>query len=354
MIHVIISVLVAGNLLIASGCEQAEKASLPSAHSVVQGKTVEVQETEFPLRVEATGIVAAKTKATLASKIQGIVEEVRVREGDIVERNQVLVVLEGRDLKAELARAQAELDNAAIQLARMKRLHAEDSVAQQEFDNAQRNFKVAKARKEATLARLSYTKVKAPFRGLVTERLIEPGEFTSPGQPLLKLEDPSSLQLEVTVPESDVQALREGDGLSVIIDALARTGTDTRLAGTITKIVPAGDPATHTFLVKVALPTLPGLRSGMFGRALFAREHVKTLVVPHDSLVSRHELTGVFVLGVDGLLHLRWIKTGRSFDSMVEVLSGLTQGERILAVGSEGIDGAKVLEESVEQAGTSE
>lgn len=345
MIHIMMSVLVTGNLLIASGCEQAEKASPPSVHPVVQGKTVEVKEMEFPLRVEATGIVAAKTKATLASKIQGIVEEVRVREGEIVEQHQVLVVLEGRDLKAELARAQAELDNAAIQFARMKRLHAENSVAQQEFDNAKRNFKVATARKEATLARLSYTKIKAPFRGLVTERLIEPGEFTSPGQPLLKLEDPSSMQLEVTVPESDVQVLRQGMTLSVIIDALARTGTDTHLSGTVAKIVPTGDPATHTFLVKVALPTLPGLRSGMFGRALFEREHVKTLVIPHDSLVSRHELTGVFVLGLDGFLHLRWIKTGRSFDSIVEVLSGLTQGEQVLAVGSQGVEGARVVEE---------
>ena len=87
----------------------------------------------------------------------------------------------------------------------------------------------------------------------------------------------------------------------------------------------------------------------MFGRALFTREPIKTLVIPRESLVSRHELAGVFVLGSDGLVHLRWIKTGRSFDTMVEVLSGLTQGERILADGSKGLDGARVLEESDHQ-----
>jgi len=204
MRSVLVSILVLGIFVLASGCEPTGKDSPQSAPPTIQGEMVEVKEIEFPLQIEVTGLVAAKTKATLASKIQGIVEEVRVREGNIVERNQVLVVLEGRDLKAELAKAEAELENAKIQLARMDRLHAEDSVAQQEFDNAKRTFKVAKARKDATAARLSYTRIKAPFTGMITERLIEPGEFTSPGQSLLKLEDPSSLRLEVTVAESDV------------------------------------------------------------------------------------------------------------------------------------------------------
>jgi len=341
---VFVSGLLIGALpILLSGCEQTEQQSQQSVSPPIKGEIVEVKEMEFPLQVEVTGLVAAKTKATLASKIPSIVEEVRAREGRTVEQNQVLVVLEGHDLKADLAKAEAELENAKIQLARMERLHAEDSVAQQEFDNAKRTFKVAKARKDATAARLSYTRIKSPFTGLITERLIEPGEFTSPGQPLLKLEDPSSLQLEVTVAESDMQALRQGDVLLVIIDALASSETKSHLSGTITKIVPAGDPSTHTFLAKVGLPRVSGLRSGMFGRAVFMRGPVKTLVIPQKSLVSRHELTGVFVLGSDGLVHLRWIKTGRLFDKMVEVLSGLTQGERILAVGSKGIDGAKVL-----------
>ncbi len=349
MRSVLVSILALGIFVLTSGCEQTEKDSPQSAPPTIQGKIVEVKNIEFPVQIEVTGLVTAKTKATLASKIQGIVEEVRVREGNIVERNQVLVVLEGRDLKADLARAEAELENAKTQLSRMERLHAEDSVAQQEFDNAKRTFKVAKARKEATVARLSYTRIKAPFSGLITERLIEPGEFTSPGQPLLKLEDPSSLRLDITVAESDIPTLRQGDSLKVLIDALAQTGSKGHLSGTITKIVPAGDPATHTFLVKVGLPKVAGLRSGMFGRALFTRERIHTLVVPQESLVSRDELMGVFVLQTDQIARLRWIKTGRSFDTLVEVLSGLTQGERILAAGSQGIDGARVLEESDDQ-----
>lgn len=346
MSYVLAPVLAGGILLVVSGCEPAAKESPQSVFPSIQTKIVAVQEMEIPLQVEVTGLVAAKTKATLASKILGIVEKVQVREGHAVEQNQVLVVLEGRDLQADLAKAEAELENAKIQLARMERLHAEDSVAQQEFDIAKRNFKVAKARKEETLARLSYTRIKAPFSGLITERLIEPGEITSPGQPLLKLEDPSSLRLEVTVAESDLQVLRQGDSLMVVIDALDQTRFTSPLSGTITDIVPAGDPATHSFLVKVGLPKVPGLRSGMFGRALFTRERVKTLVVPRESLVLRDELTGVFVLGPNRVVHLRWIKTGESFDNMVEVLSGLTQGEQILAVGSKGVDGARVLEES--------
>lgn len=331
-------------LLTISGCEPAEKTPLPShTPPSIHGEIIEVQEMVFPLHTEATGVVTAKTKAFLASKIPGLVNEVRGREGDRVARNQVLVILEGRDLQAEAAQAEAELENAKIQLARMERLHAEDSVAQQELDNARRNFRVARARKEATQARLSYTSIKAPFAGLITERLIEPGEVTSPGQPLLKIEDPSSLQLEVTVSESDVQTLRQGDMLMVTIDALTRTRPTGHLSGTITNIVPTGDPATHTVLVKVGLPTVSGLRSGMFGRAVFAREQIKTLAVPQESLVLRDDLSGVFVIDDNQVAHLRWIKTGRRFDGNVEVLSGLAGGERILASARHGVDEATVI-----------
>ncbi|MER3423851.1 MAG: efflux RND transporter periplasmic adaptor subunit, partial [Nitrospiraceae bacterium] len=130
--------------------------------------------------------------------VQGTVQGLRVREGDSVAKGQTLMVLDSRDLRADLARAEADLENARAHLARMEQLFAKDAVSKQDLDNAKRAFKVAEADKQAILAQLSYTVIRAPFNGVITEKKIEVGELASPGQPLLKMEDPKRLRLEAT------------------------------------------------------------------------------------------------------------------------------------------------------------
>ena len=115
-------------------------------------------------------------------------------------------------------------------------------------------------------AQLSYTAVKAPFDGVITEKKVEAGELASPGQPLLKMEDPWRLRLETTVGEGDLKAVSRGEKIPVVIDALGGQA----LTGIVSQILPAGDPQTHTFVVKVDLPKTVGLKAGMFGRSLLA------------------------------------------------------------------------------------
>jgi RND family efflux transporter MFP subunit len=291
-----------------------------------------------PLRVEVTGQVASVTQATLSSQIQAAVKEMRVREGSVVKRGETLVVLDDRDLRADLARAEAEADNAKTHLKRMRDLFTQDSVARQELENAERSFKVAEANRTAAQTRVSYTVVAAPFGGLVTEKLIHAGELASPGRPLLRVEDPHQLRLEATVAEGDLKSLSRGDRVVVLIDALAGQS----LEGTVAQILPTGDSATHTVLVKVELPPTAGLKSGMFGRMQLEKGTGRTLVVPRTSVIERGDLSGVFVVGSDSLAHLRWIKVGRSVGDQVEALSGLNQGERVLVSGSQGSDGARI------------
>jgi RND family efflux transporter MFP subunit len=297
-----------------------------------------VHSATIPLRVEVTGQVTPVAQALLSSKLQGTVQDLRVREGTAVSKGQVLVKLDNRDLTASLARADAELENARLHLDRMRRLFREESVAKQELDEAARAFKVAKAGRQAVLAQLSYTILRAPFDAVVTEKRIETGELASSGQPLLRVEDPRNLRLEATVAEGDLKALTPGDRIPVIIDALDGRS----LVGTVAQILPTGDPSTHTFLVKVALPQTEGLKTGMFGRMQFEKGQRHPLVVPKSAVIERDNLTGVFVVGTDGMARLRWIKIGGSFDQQVEVLSGLHVDDRILAEGEAGIDGARV------------
>jgi RND family efflux transporter MFP subunit len=306
--------------------------------ATIQGAVVEVTAATVPVRVQVTGQVMPVFQATLSSRIQGTIDKLLVREGHRVAKGQTLIELDNRDVRADLARAAADVENAKAQLDRMKSLYAQDAVSKQEMENATRAYKVAEANRKAVLAQLSYTVVKAPFDGVITEKKVEAGELASPGQPLLKMEDPRQLRLEVMVAEGDLRSVSIGDRIPVLIDALGPQA----LTGTVSQILPAGDPQTHTFTVKVDLPPTPGLKSGMFGRFQLEKGTSRTILVPESVVVERGDLTSVFVVGTDQVSRLRWIKAGRRFDKQVEVLSGVNIGELVLLDGSKGIDGAAV------------
>ena len=325
-----------------AGCGSKEEpaTAVVSAASpaAIQAAVVEIKPSRVPVRVEVTGQVTPIFQAMLSSRIQGTIDTLLVREGARVSKGQALLQLDNRDIQADLARASAEVENAKAQLDRMKSLYGQDAVSKQEMENATRSYKVAEANRKSVLAQLSYTVVKAPFDGVITEKKVEAGELASPGQPLLKMEDPLQLRLEATVAEGDLKSIAPGDKIPVFIDALEAQV----LSGVVSQILPAGDPQTHTFIVKVDLPKTPGLKSGMFGRFQLDKGTSQTILVPASAVVERGELTSVYVVGTDRIARLRWIKAGRRFDQQLEILSGVNAGERVLMDGSRGADGASV------------
>ncbi|MGE0643301.1 MAG: efflux RND transporter periplasmic adaptor subunit [Nitrospira sp.] len=335
-----IRLFVAIVLLAGCGAPEEPPTTAVSAASAktIQASLVEVKSTTVPIRVEVTGEVAAIFQATLSSRIQGTIDKLLVREGTKVSKGQVLVRLDSRDLQADLARANADIENAKAHLDRMDQLYTQDAVSKQEMENATRAYRVAEANRKAVEAQLSYTVVKAPFDGVITEKDVEAGELASPGQPLLKMEDPRRLRLEATVAEGDLKSVSNGDNIPVVIDALEGDV----LTGTVSQVLPAGDPRTHTFMVKVDLPNTPGLKTGMFGRFQLDKGTTLTLLVPSATVVERGELTSLYAVGTDRVARLRWVKLGRRFENQVEILSGLNEGERVLADGSRGVDGAVV------------
>jgi RND family efflux transporter MFP subunit len=325
-----------------AGCGSKEEPITPvvsaAPQKIIQVAVVEAKHTSVPIRVEVTGQIAPIFQATLSSRIQGTIDKVLVREGTKVSKGQLLIKLDSRDLQADLARAHAEVENAKAHLDRMNQLYVEDAVSKQEMENATRGYRVAEANRKAVEAQLSYTAVKAPFDGVITEKRVEAGELASPGQPLLRMEDSQRLRLEATVAEGDLKSVSRGDTIPVIIDALGGQA----VVGTVSQILPAGDPHTHTFTVKVDLPTTAGLKSGMFGRFPLDRGTTLTILVPWTAVVERGELSSLYVVGPDQIARLRWVKPGRRLDKQVEILSGINEGERVLTDGSRGIDGATV------------
>jgi RND family efflux transporter MFP subunit len=230
---------------------------------------------------------------------------------------------------------------------RFEDLLAKSSVSQQEFDESQARLKSAEAALEMAASKsrqiearrsqaeaevaaarvaLGYAMLTAPFAGLVTERKADPGSLTTPGVPLLTLEREGNLRLEVSINESRLGLAWIGENLTVEMDGLNRTVT-----GRVAEIVPSVDSATRSFTAKIDLPSVPGLRTGMFGRAEFAAGKHKALMVPQSAVLERGQIRSVYVVAGD-TARLRFVTLGEGRDDRLEVLSGLTAGERIIVM----------------------
>ncbi len=314
---------------------------------------------------EVGGIVQARTTATLMARIAAPVLEVRVVPGNRVRAGQVLIVLDGRDLVAQARRARAEgavadhgamaasaerqAADAALVLARATHtriagLQAKRSATLQELDEATGALRAAEARAAAAAARAqaavssvegaraasdaadaieSFARIVAPFDGLVTEKMVEPGNMASPGTPLMRVEDTRGFRLDVQVDESRIAQIAPGAAVPVSLDA-GPAGAPRVTSGTVTEVGRAVDVDARAFLVKIELPDGGRLRSGMFGRAHFSARPRRALFVPDAALVHRGQVASVFVVE-KGIARVRLVNVdGR------EVLAGLSEGEVVI------------------------
>jgi RND family efflux transporter MFP subunit len=186
-----------------------------------------------------------------------------------------------------------------------------------------------------------YATITAPFDGVVSGRLADPGTLAAPGVPLMKVQG-GAMRLEAVIPESALAAARIGSHSLVKLDALGRR----ELAGRVVEVSPQGDPSSHTFLVKVDLPPDSGVRPGMFGRARFRTGLQRGLQVPASAVLQREGLDYVLVVDAESIARLRLITIGHGESGSVNVLSGLRDGERVIVRGSERVaDGLQVREQ---------
>jgi RND family efflux transporter MFP subunit len=313
---------------------------------------------------EAGGVVQARTTATLSARILAPIREVRVTPGDRVRAGQVLVVLDGRDLAAQARSARAAASaadhsaaaaaserqsaDAGLALARVTHdriagLHAKRSATAQELDDATGALRAAEGRAAAAAARVqsaasgiegaraasdaaettaSFALVTAPFDGVITEKMVEPGNMTAPGTPLVRVEDTRGFRLDVRVDESRVGLISTGDRVPVSLDSAA--GGPVTVSGSVSDIGRAVDADARAFLVKIALPSTAGMRSGAFGRARFSGQVRRAIHVAESAIVRRGQMTSVFVVE-NGIARLRLVSV-----SGTEVLAGLTEGDAVV------------------------
>lgn len=311
--------------LLLLGCHR-ESSSLPPASLppvAVQLTTVEAH--GLTATEEVVGTVRATLRAAVEAKLAGRVEALLVVPGQTVKQGDTLASLDAREVKARLDSAQAIRDQAAKDLERITRLVKDGAATASELDAVQARQRIAAAAVAEAETMLGHARVVAPFDGVITRKLADVGDLATPGRPLVEIEDPTRLRFEADVPEALLDQLRLGAKLPVRIASLKNAAE-----GVVSEIAPVAEAVSRTYLVKLDLPAVAGLRAGQFGRVTVPTGDASVPHVPASAVIQRGQLEYVFA-AEGGKAQLRLIRTGKRFGDEVEVVSGLGAGEKIVA-----------------------
>jgi RND family efflux transporter MFP subunit len=316
----------------------------PAALAGTRERSAVVEERVEPALEWSSGQVASARHSALSARVLARIEEVRVRAGSAVGEDELLVVLDARDLQARvreseeaLRSARARLELARSEHARAEALFREGAAPRQQLDQRASELRSAQAAAQgleealsAARTALSYTELRSPVAGRVVDRLAEPGDMAVPGQPLLRIYDPGLLRIEVPVRESLAIGLGVDQPLQVEVPAAGRS-----FEGFIDERVPFAEPGARTLLIKVRLPGAgEALFAGMFARVAIPAGPLRRLVLPAQAVERIGQLE--FVTVVDGERSARrLVTTGRALpDGALEILSGLRAGERVRLPGA--------------------
>ncbi len=318
-------------LLAMVGCKPAHERhghdSLPAAAvktDVAAAKMLRAKE-------EVVGTVRSKTRAVIEARVGGRIESLPVSAGQLVKKGDLIAQLDVREVQARLDQAKATLEQANRDLARYQELIKQNVLTKAEYDTAEARQRIAQAAQTEAETMLGYAKVTAPFDGVITRKISEVGDIAAPGRGIVELEDPEALRVEANVPEGLVRLIKLGDHMEVDSVELSRP-----VKAFVSEMAPSADPASRTSLVKLDLPGGSSLRLGQFVRVAVPVGEKSSLRLPESAVVVRGQLEMVFVATND-TAQMRLVRTGRKELGQVEIVSGLSAGERVV------VDGAQTL-----------
>ncbi len=340
----VLAISLAFTLVGCSGEEQAKKPA--SAQRTVQAQTTILQASETLATTATTGSVVALESVQVASRLMGYIRDIAVVEGQAVKPGQRLFTIDPLDIEgaveqARLGLRQAEdaMQDAKADYARFENLYKDEVVSRQQFEKMKLNYDIAVSRAAQAKAGLGtaqgqmrYATVTAPISGVVTQKLANEGDIAAPGHPVLMLENPARLQVQTAVSDDLYKGIRLGQEVMVEID-----GQDQQVAAKVARLSPAADPMTHTYTVKLDVAA-PGLKSGAFARVLFPTGKRSVLAVPVAAVLDRAGIAGVFVLDAQNVAQYRMVRTGKAEAGLVEVLSGLNPGERVVTGNAQAVN----------------
>ena len=310
----------------------------PTTQVSVSAPVVRVAAQALQAYAEVPASVVADQQVQLSSRLMGYIRNLTVREGQAVQAGQVLFEVDPAEVVGQVQQAQAGLAEAESALAdarsnyeRFKSIYAQQAIPEKQWDAVKSQYAMARARAAAARAgitsarsQLRYARVTAPFAGIIAQKFLQNGDLATPGHPILSIESPAHLQVQCSVSDDLFTRLHVGQSLAVHADGRV-------IQAQVLDLVATGDPLTHTHLVKLSLPDDSGLQSGSFVTVAIPTEQRTGIVVPASALQDRAGIPGVFVVDAQGLAHYRMVRPGKPVAGGVEILSGLSSGETVVA-----------------------
>ncbi len=287
-----------------------------------------------------TGSLRARRVVRIHALEEGRIISLPHFEGDAVKRGEPILALDRELLSTELAKAVAMRREAEANLARLRRLANKQMIAKDELLRNETAVDVTRAEESLLRTRVGYTRVLAPFDGIITARLAEPGDILKRHDHVLTLADPASLVADLKVSELIMPYLKVGDSAQVRIDALGSAS----FTASVQRIHPVLDPATRQGRVEVRLDAAPpGVRAGQFARVTFQIHALDRQLLPFSAVRRDSDGEYVFRLDEPATANVVRIRSGHRLANRVEVLEGLDDGDRVVTKGFLGLkSGTKV------------
>ncbi len=353
--YIYIITLISTSLFITS-CGSENKKAIAENSPAIKVKVSNIIANNNNPFLSVSGKIQATNSADLSTRMMGFVKKVHVNVGDKVKKGQLLVSINNTDLQAKkaqvdasIAQAQTAFINAEKNYNRFKNLFASSSISQKEMDDMTTNYQIAKAGLESAKqmkneinAQFTYSNIKAPFSGIITNKNIDAGDMANPGMPLISLESPKDFEVLAMVPETEISEIEKGTDVNVLVKSIDKT-----VKGKVTEVSTSAKNTRGQYLVKVNLEkTNVSILSGMFATVQFPLEQKtksEMVLIPMDVIVKNGQLSGVYTVSQTNTALLRWLRLGRTYGNNVEVLSGLNANESyIISADGKLFNGAKI------------
>lgn len=295
-----------------------------------------------------TAPIEAFAEADVIAKVDGEVRTLRVEEGDLVTRNQVLAQLDGDRLRLELNESQARLRKLRRDFERNQELQGKGLISEGDFEKIQYDLEALQASYNLASLEVDYTQIRAPIDGVIAERYVKLGNTISAGDAVFRVTGLDPLVAYLHIPEREFRQIEAGQPVQINVDA----SSGAAVMANVTRVSPIVDPMTGTFKITIEIRDNEGrIKPGMFGRMSIVYDvHENALQVPRSAIIEGITETYVFVVE-DGKGIRKTVQTGFSSDGMIEITDGLIDGERVISVGQIGLknDAAVVVVETAAQ-----
>ncbi len=316
--------------MLAAGCLPRADAPaarpLPGRPAPDNAAVIAARAEVVPVRLDLVGTVASANRVNISARIPAHVNEMFVSAGQAVPAGHLLLTLDDREIREQAGAAEAQLKQAEAEYKRARQLFETQAATEQALTAAESMFNAAKAQMERMRVMLSYAQITSPIAGIVTDRRVEAGDLTGPGQLLMAIYDPHRMRLEVPAPLRLIEKLQLGQEVEVTLERPSR-----KFAGRVAEIVAEIDPMSRTQLVRVDLEDNTGtLLPGTFGRLWVNADERRQILLPAGAVYRSGQLEFVQVLE-HGRRLTRLVKTGPRYGEQVAILSGLADGEQVLA-----------------------